>query len=121
MRRGRRLHSDGARAQARGGDDDGDEEETRTPPYPRMSMRTVDEREEQTAGLLARIDEINDEQQKLNEQLKQKQVAGITDDYFEEKTTKIFAAAGALHRSSHAQARRAPNAARLARRPRACR
>ena len=97
MRRGRRVESDGALA-ATSSHDDADEdgeEGHRTPPKPRMSVRAVEEREE-TAGLLARIDEINEEKEKLIGQLKQQQVAGITDDYFDEKPTRILAA-GALH------------------------
>ena len=96
MRRGRRVKSDGALA-ATSSHDDADEdgeEGHRTPPKPRMSVRAVEEREE-TAGLLARIDEINEEKEKLIGQLKQQQVAGITDD-FDEKPTRILAA-GALH------------------------
>jgi hypothetical protein len=106
VRRGRRLKSDGAVPASSHEDEDEDEDEGhRTPPNPRMSLRAGEEREE-AAGLLARIDEINEEKDKLTEQLKQQQVAGITDDYFDEKTAKILAA-GALHgsRSSHVQAR----------------
>ena len=97
MRRGRRVKSDGALA-ATSSHDDADEdgeEGHRTPPKARMSVRAAEEREE-TAGLLARIDEINEEKEKLIGQLKQQQVAGITDDYFDEKPTRILAA-GALH------------------------
>ena len=96
MRRGRRVKSDGALAATSSHDDaDEDGEEGHRTPKARMSVRAVEEREE-TAGLLARIDEINEEKEKLIGQLKQQQVAGITDDYFDEKPTRILAA-GALH------------------------
>ena len=96
MRRGRRVKSDGALAATSSHDDaDEDGDEGHRTPKARMSVRAVEEREE-TAGLLARIDEINEEKEKLIGQLKQQQVAGITDDYFDEKPTRILAA-GALH------------------------
>ena len=96
MRRGRRVESDGALAATSSHDDaDEDGDEGHRTPKARMSVRAVEEREE-TAGLLARIDEINEEKEKLIGQLKQQQVAGITDDYFDEKPTRILAA-GALH------------------------
>ena len=83
-----------------------EDEGHRTPPNPRMSLRAVEEREE-TASLLARIDEINEEKEKLTAELKQQQVAGITDEYFDEKTAKILAA-GALHGSRSARMTRLP-------------
>ena len=111
MRRGRRLKSDGALpviSQSHEEDDDEDDDEgSRTPQNPRMSVRAVEEREE-TAGLLARIDEINEEKEKLTEQLKQQQVSNITDDFADEKSTTKILAAGALHgsRPSQGQSRR---------------
>ena len=104
VRRGRRLKSDGALPVVSSHEDE--DEGHRTPPNPRMSLRAVEEREE-TAGLLARIDEINEEKDKLTAELKQQQVAGITDEYFDEKTAKILAA-GALHGSRSARMTRLP-------------
>ena len=111
MRRGRRLKSDGAlpviSQSHEEEDDDDDDEGSRTPQNPRMSVRAVEEHEE-TAGLLARIDEINEEKEKLTEQLKQQQVSNITDDFADEKSTTKILAAGALHgsRPSQGQSRR---------------
>ena len=106
LRRGRRLKSDGALSVVSSHEDEEEDEGHRTPTNPRMSVLRNEEREE-TAGLLARIDEINEEKEKLTAELKQQQVAGITDDYFDEKTAKILAA-GALHGSRSARMTRLP-------------
>ena len=55
-------------------------------------------------SLLARIDEITEEQQQLHAQLKQHGLADLTDDA-DEKTTSILGKAGILAGSAHVQAR----------------